>query len=101
MCIRDSYKDEMPLFVDNESLQNEGEKSDLEKRLDSFFDEIFKQKESVDKTPKRRNNPQSTKQSRSRTSKSEEIRKRNEKIKKQRERQKKRKNFFKKIFGDN
>jgi len=91
------YKEEMPLFVDNE---NEVDKSDFEKRIDSFFEEIFKQNEKIEQKPRIEKKSRSSTRSRSRTSKSEEVRKRNEKLEKQRERQKKRKKFFKKIFGD-
>ena len=93
------YQEDMPIFVDLEE-ETDANKSDLEKRLDAFMEDLFENRKARENTSPQNRNPQKTKQSRSRNARSEEIRKKNEKLKKQREKKKKRKNFFKKIFGN-
>ena len=93
------YHEEMPVFVDLEEAEDSLEKSDLEKRLEDFFDNVFERKNS--KTPTSRDKiSQKSKNSRTKSRRSEEIRKRNEKIKRQKKKKEKLKNFFKKIFGN-
>jgi hypothetical protein len=95
----DHYQEEMPIFVDLEEFDTI-EKSGLEKRLDSFFENLFEDNKKKQGTIRENQKPSPSNQSRTRSSRSEEIRKRNEKLKKQKERKTKRKDFFKKIFGN-
>ena len=94
----DHYKEEMPIFVDNESLENV---SEFEKKIETLLEGLFDKSQLSDqKKTSQGNSKANTKQKTSSSSRSQEIRKRNAKTKKKRVKQDKRKNFFKKIFGN-